>query len=106
LSGCFMLIRVSYLQQVGLFDQRFFLHMEDIDLSRRLFNVCDCVFVPDFKITHLHNAESKRSLKAFIIHLSSSIRYFNKWGWFRDKNRDYLNSKVLLENWPGNHFGK
>src|SRR5882762_4444304 len=36
LSGCFMFFRSETLQRVGLFDKRFFLYTEDIDLSRRI----------------------------------------------------------------------
>ena len=30
LSGCFMFVRMEALQRVGLFDERFFLYMEDV----------------------------------------------------------------------------
>ena len=36
LSGCFMLFRVAALRRVGLFDERFFMYPEDIDLTRRI----------------------------------------------------------------------
>jgi GT2 family glycosyltransferase len=95
LSGCFMLMKVSYLKSVGLFDERFFLHMEDLDLSRRLFNICECIYEPGYHITHLHNAESKKYIKSFIIHFYSFILYYNKWGWFKDMNRVFLNKKAV-----------
>jgi N-acetylglucosaminyl-diphospho-decaprenol L-rhamnosyltransferase len=36
LQGCCVLLRVSALERVGLYDERFFLFWEDTDLSRRL----------------------------------------------------------------------
>jgi GT2 family glycosyltransferase len=36
LQGCCLLLRVAALADVGLFDERFFLFYEDVDLSRRL----------------------------------------------------------------------
>ena len=36
LSGCFMFLRTDALKQVGLFDERFFMYPEDIDLTRRI----------------------------------------------------------------------
>ena len=35
LSGCFMFFRISALQDIGLFDERFFMYPEDIDITRR-----------------------------------------------------------------------
>ena len=34
-SGCFMLFRASALLELGGFDERYFMYLEDIDLSRR-----------------------------------------------------------------------
>jgi GT2 family glycosyltransferase len=36
LSGCFMLMRKQALLECGLFDERFFLYFEDVDLTRRI----------------------------------------------------------------------
>ena len=38
----------------------------------------------------------------FIIHSINIIKYFNKWGWFFDKERLEINKKVLTEL---NYFG-
>jgi GT2 family glycosyltransferase len=36
LSGCFMFMRSATLSEVGLFDERYFMYMEDVDLCRRI----------------------------------------------------------------------
>ena len=36
LSGCFMFLRTSVLADVGMFDPRFFMYLEDFDLVRRI----------------------------------------------------------------------
>jgi hypothetical protein len=36
LSGCFMFLRCSILEEVGLFDENIFMYLEDVDLNRRI----------------------------------------------------------------------
>lgn len=97
LSGCFMFLRTSVLRDTGLFDERIFLYTEDTDLSRRIHKRYRTVFFPYATIYH-HNL--RRSYKNFIIllyHIYSAIRYFNKWGWFTDSEREIINQHVLLK---------
>lgn len=95
LSGCFMLLRSSALKNVGVFDERFFMYMEDVDLSRRLYQKFRTVFYPDVTIVHEHAHGSYKSQRLLGIHIVSSCRYFNKWGWFRDKERTAINQTVI-----------
>lgn len=80
--GCFMLMRVSALKDVGFFDERFFMYPEDIDLTRRINKDYKALVIPWLRIVHAHRAESKRSFKMLWIHIVNMIKYFNKWGWF------------------------
>lgn len=98
LSGCFMLFRNSAFRKVGIFDERFFMYPEDIDISRRFFECYDVIFDPKFIVTHFWNAESRRNIKSFYIHAINMIKYFNKWGWIFDKKRKLLNNKALKLN--------
>ena len=91
LSGCFMLLRVSALKEVGLFDERFFMYPEDIDLTRRLHQRYKTLFYPEVSITHNHQKASYHSLRMLWIHCINMIRYFNKWGWILDKERKQIN---------------
>lgn len=95
LSGCFMLFRTSSLKAVGLFDERFFMYPEDIDITRRIHAKFRTVFYPHAEIVHDHARESYKNLKMLWIHVSNMIKYFNKWGWIFDAERARVNSKIL-----------
>lgn len=91
-QGSFMLIRTSALRQIGLFDERFFMYPEDIDLSRRLASVGSVMCNPDVSVVHDHRAASYHSGRMLRIHITNIIRYFNKWGWLFDADRRRINS--------------
>jgi GT2 family glycosyltransferase len=95
LSGCFMLMRVETVVRAGLFDERFFLYFEDVDLSRRIGRIARTVFVPHVAIVHDYARGSYRDWRLLWHHLVSAGRYFNKWGWLRDAERDRVNARTL-----------
>lgn len=97
LSGCFMFFRMSALNDIGLFDERFFMYPEDIDITRRMHKKYETIFYPEVSIVHAHAAESYRSKKMFLIHIFNMIKYFNKWGWLFDKERRDINKQLLLD---------
>jgi len=97
LSGSFMLFRVEALRAVGLFDERFFMYPEDIDITRRMHKMYRTMYVPQASIVHEHAKESFKSWKMTMIHSVNIIRYFNKWGWFFDKERKIINKKLIQE---------
>lgn len=94
-SGCFMLIRGDVFRKVGGFDERFFMYLEDTDLSRRIASVSRVVFYPDVGIIHEFGKASYKNKKIMAIHVISALKYFNKWGWFFDKERNSMNKKTL-----------
>lgn len=95
LSGCFMLIDASVLKSIGGFDTRFFLYLEDVDLSRRIAIKFPVSYFPDSVVVHESQRRSYTDIKFLFYHAASAIKYFNKWGWFRDRQRVYLNKKSL-----------
>jgi GT2 family glycosyltransferase len=95
LSGCFMFLRTKALIASGLFDERFFMYPEDIDLSRRIHEHYDTLYYPHVSIIHKHEAASYRNYKMLWIHIKNMIKYFNKWGWFNDKKRAQINFSTL-----------
>lgn len=95
LSGCFMFIRTSVLKVVGDFDERFFLYLEDTDLCRRIGQQFKTVYYPNASIIHGYSKASYKSFSLMKMHLASSIKYFNKWGWLFDFERAAINNRVL-----------
>ncbi|MGX6591105.1 glycosyltransferase family 2 protein [Cetobacterium ceti] len=81
LSGCFMFIRNEVFEKIGLFDERYFMYMEDFDFNRRIHEKYRTVFYPNVEIIHAHAKESFKNKKMAKIHLKAAIKYFNKWGW-------------------------
>lgn len=98
MQGSFMFFRTSALEKTGLFDERFFMYPEDIDITRRIRNNdYKAIYLPEISVIHNHAASSSRFNKMLWIHIVNMTKYFNKWGWFFDKNRRELNRKLLSE---------
>lgn len=97
LSGCFMFLRTEVLKQVGLFDENIFMYLEDIDLNRRIHSKYQTIYYPEATVIHEHQKESYKSKKLLKAHIKSAIYYFNKYGWFFDKERNNINRNVLRE---------
>ncbi len=95
LSGCFMFLRIKALLEVGLFDERFFMYAEDIDLCRRIHQKYKTIYYPQAVITHAHEAASYKNKKLSRIHIHNIIQYFNKWGWIIDPERTKINKATL-----------
>jgi GT2 family glycosyltransferase len=95
LSGCFMFLRTSVLGKTGGFDERYFMYLEDVDLSRRIGRMARTVFYPVVSITHAYQKGSYKSSVLLTRHIRSAVRYFNKWGWFFDAERGAMNRAAL-----------
>jgi len=58
-SGCAALYRKSMLDEIGLFDERFFMYNEDTDLGIRAQKAgYKCLYVPTAIVTHLYSQSS------------------------------------------------
>jgi GT2 family glycosyltransferase len=82
LSGCFMFFRCEVLARLDGFDERYFLYIEDLDLSRRAATVARNLYTPDIRIIHAAHRGAYKSLRLLRYFCISVFRYFNKWGWF------------------------
>jgi GT2 family glycosyltransferase len=83
-----------------MFDEKFFMYPEDVDISRRFFEFGEVLFLPEFEVMHAWEGASKKSFKMFLIHITNMALYFNKWGWIFDRNRKELNQRVIILNEP------
>lgn len=95
LSGCFTLLNLAAIKEVGAYDDRFFMYFEDFDLSRRMYAKYDTLYYPLVSVYHDYEGGAQKKLKLFIIFLISALRYFNKWGWFFDFERIRINKEEL-----------
>lgn len=87
-SGCYMLCRTKALQQLGGFNEKFFLYFEDFDLSLRLTTIGKIAYVPAMRITHTGGNAAMKGLSHIRMFARSGIRFFNIHGWrlFRQPN--------------------
>lgn len=94
LSGCFMFLRKSVIEEIGVFDEGIFMYGEDTDLNRRIYQKYRTMYYP--KVTIIHNFEkgSHKSIRLLWIHIKAAIYYLNKWGWIFDRERAEINKVV------------
>ena len=87
LGACFM-VRRHEIKNHRLFDERYFMYFEDVDLCREIRNRGQqVIYFPEAQITHDHLRQSAREpwYKSLIKdkiareHLKSAFRYFRKW---------------------------
>ena len=95
LSGCFMFLITEALKKVGLFDERFFLYTEDTDLTRRMHKYYQTLYFPDATIYHHHARGSYKDIRLLYCNILSAVKYFNKWGWTSDPERELFNERTL-----------
>ena len=84
--GCYLLIRREVIDQVGLFDPRFFLYFEEVDFCRTAKQAgWKVVYFPDTRVVHLggESAKSEGELTAggqqiSALQIESELLYFRK----------------------------
>lgn len=97
LTGCFLLFSLQALREVGLFDERFFMYPEDIDICRRMHKHRKVVYMPCVKIIHEHQAASGKNFRMFCIHFMNMVKYFNKWGWITANRSAFLQKVPFVD---------
>ena len=80
-SGACWMARRSVLQDVGLFDERFFLYMEDVDLCARVRSAGHLVaFVPTALVCHVRGASRATVSDATHVHYRrSQLAFYEKY---------------------------
>ena len=94
LSGCFMFLRTKAVVEAGLFDERYFMYPEDIDLTRTIHRHYLTLYYPAWTIVHAHARSSYNNKHMLRIHIRNMCRYFHKWGWFFDSERRSFNRSL------------
>jgi GT2 family glycosyltransferase len=79
-SGCFMMFRTSIFKEIKGFDDRFFMYLEDADITRRVNQVSNAIFYPKARVIHAWERGNHKSFKLALITVESMIVYFKKWG--------------------------
>jgi GT2 family glycosyltransferase len=80
-SGCFMLMRRSALDEVGAFSARYFVYFEDYDLSMRIGRVARLAFVPSIRIVHYGGRASRKGAWHLALFVRGAARFFQDHGW-------------------------
>lgn len=81
LSGCFMFFRMSALKDIGLFDERIFMYIEDADITRRTLQKYRTLYFPSVSVYHYFEKGSHKRFRLMMYSIHGAIVYFNKWGW-------------------------
>lgn len=97
LSGCFSLLKIDSIKEVGMYDENYFMYFEDWDLSRRMVKKYKTVYYPLVSVYHGYESGASKKVILFFVFLKSFFIYFNKWGWFVDLERDELNKNALSQ---------
>jgi len=100
ISGCFMFFRGSMLAELKGYDERYFLYMEDLDISRRAAQRGLNVVFSDIACHHHWERAAYKNRKLFRILVDSCIAYFRKWGWPLDFERMAMNRRVRYYEGP------
>jgi N-acetylglucosaminyl-diphospho-decaprenol L-rhamnosyltransferase len=86
-SGAAMLIRRSAFEQVGAFDEAFWLYGEELDLCTRLGRAgWKVLATPELEVMHEGGVSTGRSRRTHVMHSQSIYRYYRKHratGWRR-----------------------
>ena len=80
LAGCFFMVRRKALNEVGLFDERFFIYQEEVDWCKRFKGAgWNVVFFPEVSAIHHHGASSSKDPKRFALARQKSfLQYWEK----------------------------
>ncbi|KGL62079.1 glycosyltransferase [Polaribacter sp. Hel1_85] len=81
ITGCFHLYKTDDFVKLKGFDERYFLYMEDVDICKKIDGLGKKkLYYPKEEIIHVLKQGSSKDIKLFLLHISSAIKYFLKWG--------------------------
>ena len=92
-SGSFMAIRSEAYRAAGGFDERYFMYIEDADITREISNAgYECIYTPAVKVVHHYNKGSYHSFKLAWINIISCFKY--SWKWNVEKRMTHWRQKA------------
>ena len=78
-TGCFFCIRSEVFSALQGFDDRYFMYLEDVDLTVRAKEYGRVVMNPEISVIHEWGRDSAKKLKYLFIHICSSVKFLYKW---------------------------
>ena len=94
-SGAAIFMRGSGKNGRPLFDERFFLYFEDVDLCARMWQAGrSVVYFPGLVLQHLEQRLSHENARYFLVHLASLLKFILKY-------KGLPNRATLQDNWNG-----
>ena len=99
LSGAFMLLRKSVLDNIGLLDEDYFMYGEDIDLSYRIIKSgYKNYYFPQTRIIHYKGESTKKSSINYVFVFYRAMQIFAK-KHFSQKNATLINLLINIAIW-------
>ena len=80
-SGAFMFFRTKVFKEIGGFDERYFMYMEDADITREVNRISKAIYYPNASVVHEWQRDSHKKIRFMIMTITSMVKYFDKWGW-------------------------
>lgn len=75
-----MAFRTCMFKLIRGFDDKFFMYLEDADITRRVNIVSEAVFFPEARVVHAWERGGHKSFRLFFVTIQSMLIYFRKWG--------------------------
>ncbi len=79
-TGCFFVMRTDVFKKINGFDTRYFMYVEDADITREAQKHGKVMYVPITHVIHAWHRDTKKKLKNFTMQLHSMFKYWQKWG--------------------------
>ena len=80
-SGCCMWVRREVFDQVGGFDEGFFLYFEDYDLSLKMAQHGSALEHGELRVVHHGGDAARKGWRHMRWFVGGAARFFNRWGW-------------------------
>ena len=79
-TGSFAAVRTADFAAAGGFDEKYFMYVEDADLTQKMLRRGEVWLAPQFTAVHVWHRAAHRSLGPMFWQARSLCRYFAKWG--------------------------